>query len=415
MNRNNSLESGCVSPRCGLPLGLFLPERLVYGPAVRCSRLFAHCTGLFALACSASAPSFDTETNTEATGSSVPSEPSGDAGVSVMPTEPSTVPQEQEAPPVVDAMPVEGPPRTEGPDTNEEEEVVDTSNSAGDSEDPNDPENSTPGETADGGAPPPVAECLDGELSCSDSVTVAECREGRWVEAVTCSVECAEESGTAVCTGSCEPGAVACTDEVSRVQCAEDGEWLKAEACTAPLAHCVAGICEPCRPNDRRCTGNEPEVCIRQGEALQFAPQGECSGDRPACVEGRCEECTPLDERLCPGAEGACSAGRQVCGPDATWGACSVQPLAVDDCTLGIDTNCDGELDCECIAGATRGCGARAGSFGCSTGEQTCTNSAPDGSTQWGPCVFTPQTDGTSCFDTNPITIGDQCGICQRG
>jgi hypothetical protein len=77
---------------------------------------------------------------------------------------------------------------------------------------------------------------------------------------------------------------------------------------------------------------------------------------------------------------GKCAAGKQTCGANATWGACSITPAAADTCVLDNNDNCSGPPNegCLCIEGVTtRPCGV------CQDGTQTCSNGKTG---QYGAC-----------------------------
>ncbi len=372
-----------------------------YDPIVNRTRLVARCAVFFISACSASAPSALSEQQT-GTDSNEADPSSTDAGEADDPM------ANQTSPGGAPVAPGEAASNTDTPPT------IVTPNPVG----PEMPTVSLPGEGAapesadtDAGAgPPPVpTACQEGERTCTGPAELAECREGQFVYLATCATQCSVVQEVASCIGNCAPGSIACETEATPIACSPSGEWVAQESCGSDAPHCLDGRCEACRPNERECLDEGPAVCGERDGELQFIPQAACEGDTPVCVSGYCEQCTPLAERPCPGAAGTCAEGREVCGEGAVWGDCDVQPKLVDDCVAGRDANCDGELDCECIAGATRACGIEPSSFGCSSGEQTCEQTGDGNDTRWSECRFTPQTDETRCLNDDPLTINDRC------
>jgi hypothetical protein len=75
--------------------------------------------------------------------------------------------------------------------------------------------------------------------------------------------------------------------------------------------------------------------------------------------------CEPLEEKPCyegpPGTEGkgTCVAGKKKCLSDGSaFGDCvgDVTPAASDDCVANEDTDCDGDVDCQCVPGTQIDC-----------------------------------------------------------
>jgi len=106
-----------------------------------------------------------------------------------------------------------------------------------------------------------------------------------------------------------------------------------------------------------------------------------------ADCEGGTGTCTTGDSRSCytgPAATqgvGACSDGTQSC-VGGTWGACQGETLPTTETCNGADDDCNGTVDdpCDCTPGATQACGPDQGE--CVAGTQTC---AGDGT--WGSCT----------------------------
>lgn len=84
---------------------------------------------------------------------------------------------------------------------------------------------------------------------------------------------------------------------------------------------------------------------------------------------------------------GACTTGRQTCGPDGTWSTCEGSGLPAAETCNGLDDDCNGSVDegCSCTAGTSRSCfggtAAQVGVGACKAGTQHC---LPEG--KWDTC-----------------------------
>ena len=128
---------------------------------------------------------------------------------------------------------------------------------------------------------------------------------------------------------------------------------------------------------------------------------GACSGAvgpaaADSCVKGNDDNCNGTANEGCAcvstdaprscataGALGNCVKGTQTCSTAGQWGACSVQPAAMDSCSVkGDDATCNGKANegCPCVSGDTQACGPAAVGI-CKPGTATCTNGV------WGACV----------------------------
>jgi hypothetical protein len=68
---------------------------------------------------------------------------------------------------------------------------------------------------------------------------------------------------------------------------------------------------------------------------------GQCF---PSCIPGQSETCYDGDEETAQ--VGICKIGSRACQPDGTWGGCNGQVLpTTEDCTNGLDDDCDGMTD----------------------------------------------------------------------
>ena len=136
---------------------------------------------------------------------------------------------------------------------------------------------------------------------------------------------------------------------------------------------------------------------------------GDCSAD-PACTG---LTCVPGDIQSClTGMVGVCATGQQVCNLSGTWDPCTavfMPGTLSEDCSNGMDDDCDGSTDCSdadctldpactggggpCTPGAIRSCGYN--SVGeCVLGTETC-----DLSGSWGPCVGAILPVAENCSD----------------
>ncbi|MBM4355182.1 MAG: hypothetical protein FJ109_15600 [Deltaproteobacteria bacterium] len=211
--------------------------------------------------------------------------------------------------------------------------------------------------------------CLDGDVvSCSQNgnqiTLVTDCIEGQFCEAAECKpwvcapdapgcdgnsafvcnadgsgylqfVECGEKKG---CSGGvckdivCEPSKLVCLDELSLLDCAEDGTsfevtpCLPGTFCDAVTASCVPWVCSPDLPS---CNGMQVVTCNPFGSA--WIDGADCAAANQVCLAGKCVDCDP-----------AC--GDKTCGPDACGGVCGTCGMQ-QACFAGycIDTACSGE------------------------------------------------------------------------
>ena len=154
------------------------------------------------------------------------------------------------------------------------------------------------------------------------------------------------------------------------------------------------------------CTGDvtpQPESCAN---ALDDDCNGQVNDAAAGCV------CLPNSSQGCYSGPagtrgvGICQAGTQQCNASGmAWEACTgeVLPLAEEDCTTGVDDDCDGQVNegsvCLCVPNSTQGC-PYSGPAGtqdvgvCRAGAQACNASG----TAWGACMgeVTPQAE--SCL-----------------
>lgn len=114
-----------------------------------------------------------------------------------------------------------------------------------------------------------------------------------------------------------------------------DGICNGSETCSSCSSDC--GICPPVCGNGNCETGENPSNC-----------PADCS---TVCTNGQTKPCSISNEF------GSCS-GTQTCSNQA-WGACSAQTPALDVCHDGVDNNCDGQTDEDCV------CSSYSSQFAC--------------------------------------------------
>jgi hypothetical protein len=175
-----------------------------------------------------------------------------------------------------------------------------------------------------------------------------------------------------------------------------------------------------------RTCGTDEGVCVAGTETCEgFGGWGSCVGavyPGTEICDGRLDEdcdgavdegcgCTLGATRPCGTDEGACVAGNQLCDSAGSWGACTgaVGPAA-ELCNL-VDDDCDAATDegCDCVTGATRGCGSDVGE--CVAGLSTC-----DGAGHWGPCAGEIGSVPEVCdaLDNDCDGATDEGGVCPR-
>jgi alpha-tubulin suppressor-like RCC1 family protein len=227
------------------------------------------------------------------------------------------------------------------------------------------------------------------------------------------------EPGTPIAPepADCTPGTRRCAADGAVQFCDDDGAWQNEAPCPIEQSTCASGVCSLCSPGSRQCgVEGVPQECASDGAA--WLTGAACAGDRPFCVPetGQCGECSPGDVRTCVGALGNCAAGQQLCSPQATWDACSIQPQAADTCSPGDDASCDGNPNggCRCMGDVSCGPVAEVGI--CRFGVSSCVDGVP------GACqgaVLPGVRDCTSPFDNDcdgvPDDNLDDICECQLG
>ena len=214
-------------------------------------------------------------------------------------------------------------------------------------------------------------------------------------------------AGTETCAdgafGMCEGRVDATTETCNDVDDDCDGsvDEMVVRACGTDVGRCVAGV--------ERCTGGAFGSC----EGAVFPSTEFCEGSVDEDCDGTVDEgcmCSDGSTRSCGSDVGRCSPGSQRCTGGA-WAGCmgAVEPRT-ERCD-GTDDDCDGLTDegCDCITGATRGCGSSVGE--CRPGLETC-----DATGRWGPCEGDVEPSGEVCNSRDDDCDGasDEGDVCPR-
>ncbi len=151
------------------------------------------------------------------------------------------------------------------------------------------------GGAGDGGAGDeggdPDADCVEGDVQCSNDVLPQQCDGGRWVDAFPCedSFVCVEGRCTRI--EECEAGIVdGCVDNNNQRVCADSGRGFGPRLCPQDAPLCWRGECghKICEAADRRCRGQFTiEECGQDG--TQWNGVDSCDPqDDEVCHRGQC-------------------------------------------------------------------------------------------------------------------------------
>ncbi len=260
----------------------------------------------------------------------------------------------------------------------------------------------------DGTADEEVCACIPGSFQICLTGLFGECADGFQF----CS---ADGRGFEACQAFVLPWLASpdvCGDGVDN-----DCDGTADEGCTCTggaMLSCVSNLPGRCSAGTETCTadGHMYGDCIPTNGAIPETCNGiddDCDGvaDEDVCA------CTPLAPRPClTGLPGACSAGNQTCTADGRgFGSClPTSAPGPDVCGDGIDNDCDGNADedCVCTPGASQACitgldGA------CSAGNQTC-----DAGHAWSPCLPSagPSSEVCDGIDNDCDGNADDDGVC---
>ena len=257
--------------------------------------------------------------------------------------------------------------------------------------------------------------CVVGETqSCytgpSGTADVGACSSGQQ----TCEKD-GDDSSFGECTNQTLPSGENCTDGIDN-DCDGDTDMADSDcscmpgatqSCyTGPSGTQGVGICadgeQTCQQNaDGSSWGACTNQTLPKGENCTDGVDNDCDGDTDmndsacTCNPGATQSCYtgPSGTR----GVGICADGEQTCQQEndgSAWGSCTNQTFPQgENCTDGIDNDCDGDTDmndsvCSCTIGSTRSCytgpSGTKGVGQCSAGTETCQQA--NAGTKWGSC-----------------------------
>jgi hypothetical protein len=127
------------------------------------------------------------------------------------------------------------------------------------------------------------------------------------------------------------------------------------------LCGLVVAAATGCGPDSRSCAGEGVMSCGGACVSIDTHPDhcgtcGNACDEGMGCVDGACivaePECEPGETGTCydgPGGSngvGICHGGMRTCTESSLWGDCEDQQVPIaEDCTNGMDENCNGEID----------------------------------------------------------------------
>ncbi|HZS36871.1 MAG TPA: hypothetical protein VFF06_08595 [Polyangia bacterium] len=178
----------------------------------------------------------------------------------------------------------------------------------------------------------------------------------------------------------------------------------------AAIALLAAGCDTSTGRNGNHGPGNGTDLGVNNG-ADQGAPNGDGGAimscmDGPdltgcSCSAGATRSCYPSSADPATRNVGACKDGSQMCAPTGefpSWGTCggAITPVT-ENCTDGIDNNCDGKIDCADATCATD----PACKTGCTDGQTRPCYDGPSGTENVGTCKDGTQTCAGGMWPTN--------------
>ncbi|HEY2732297.1 MAG TPA: DUF1566 domain-containing protein, partial [Polyangia bacterium] len=191
----------------------------------------------------------------------------------------------------------------------------------------------------------------------------------------------------------------------------EQNELTDAGSVEMETASAIVPQCMGRQPGYKFCIGSTVYECDPSFSSMTMVLK--CVTPKPTCMGGACEACQQNAVRLCSeeGLMGRCAAGMETCGPDGTWGLCSIQPAMSDTCDRDNDNSCNGKRNenCACINGETGKCGEKLGAMGtCANGTTTCANG------QWGVCDTAAKPIDMCIFGNDDMCTGVPIGSARN-